>query len=234
MRNTPLLGRSQHTMPEPPTFIHDLTPQRGPRFVRAEGSYPPPPPPEPPKPRLKKLRLFLVLSGLTILALISTVFGMLMAVASDLPSLDNRAELRAAENSLLFADGPGCKKLDEAIHNPSCRLAKLTGNLNRILVGEGDVSPYLKNAVIAVEDRRFYEHEGVDYTGIARALWQDLRRRQAVQGGSTITQQAARVRSRLSPRAQVAQGQDPHPVPQHRLLRQRRLWGRVGHADLFR
>ena len=176
-------------MPEPPTFIHDLTPQRGPRFVRAEGSYPPPPPPEPPKPRLKKLRLFLVLSGLTILALISTVFGMLMAVASDLPSLDNRAELRAAENSLLFADGPGCKKLDEAIHNPSCRLAKLTGNLNRILVDEGDVSPYLKNAVIAIEDRRFYEHEGVDYTGIARALWQDLRRRQAVQGGSTITQQ---------------------------------------------
>jgi penicillin-binding protein 1A len=176
-------------MPEPPTFIHDLTPQRGPRFVRAEGSYPPPPPPEPPKPRLKKLRLFLVLSGLTILALISTVFGMLMAVASDLPSLDNRAELRAAENSLLFADGPGCKKLDEAIHNSSCRLAKLTGNLNRILVDEGDVSPYLKNAVIALEDRRFYEHEGVDYTGIARALWQDLRRRQAVQGGSTITQQ---------------------------------------------
>jgi hypothetical protein len=176
-------------MPEPPTFIHDLTPQRGPRFVRAEGSYPPPPPPEPPKPRLKKLRLFLVLSGLTILALISTVFGMLMAVASDLPSLDNRAELRAAENSLLFADGPGCKKLDEAIHNSSCRLAKLTGNLNRILVDEGDVSPYLKNAVIAIEDRRFYEHEGVDYTGIARALWQDLRRRQAVQGGSTITQQ---------------------------------------------
>jgi penicillin-binding protein 1A len=189
MRNTPLLGRSQHIMPEPPTFIHDLAPQRGPRFVRAEGSYPPPAPPEPPKPRLKKLRLFLVLSGLTILALISTVFGMLMAVASDLPSLDNRAELRAAENSLLFADGPGCKKLDEAIHNPSCRLAKLTGNLNRILVDEGDVSPYLKNAVIAIEDRRFYEHEGVDYTGIARALWQDLRRRQAVQGGSTITQQ---------------------------------------------
>jgi penicillin-binding protein 1A len=189
MRNTPLLGRSQHIMPEPPTFIHDLTPQRGPRFVRAEGSSPPPAPPEPPKPRLKKLRLFLVLGGLSILALISTVFGMLMAVASDLPSLDNRAELRAAENSLLFADGPGCKKLDEAIHNPSCRLAKLTGNLNRILVDEGDVSPYLKNAVIAIEDRRFYEHEGVDYTGIARALWQDLRRRQAVQGGSTITQQ---------------------------------------------
>jgi penicillin-binding protein 1A len=43
--------------------------------------------------------------------------------------------------------------------------------------------------VIAIEDRRFYTHNGVDYSGIARALWQDIRRRQAAQGGSTITQQ---------------------------------------------
>jgi penicillin-binding protein 1A len=43
--------------------------------------------------------------------------------------------------------------------------------------------------VIAISSHRFYEHDGVDYTGIARALWQDIRRRQAVQGGSTITQQ---------------------------------------------
>ena len=189
MRQTPLPGRSQHTMHEPPTSIQDLTPQRGPRFVRANQSPPPPLPPEPPKPRVKKLRLLFVLTGLSILAVISTVFGMLMAVASDLPSLDNRAELRAAQNSLLFADGPGCKTLDEIRANPECRIAKLTGNLNRILVDEGEVSPYLKNAVIAVEDRRYYEHEGVDYAGIARALWQDIRRREAVQGGSTITQQ---------------------------------------------
>jgi penicillin-binding protein 1A len=189
MRQTPLPGRSQHTMHEPPTSIQGLTPQRGPRFIRANQSPPPPSPPEPPKPRVKKLRLLFVLTGLSILAVISTVFGMLMAVASDLPSLDNRAELRAAQNSLLFADGPGCKTLDEIRASPECRIAKLTGNLNRILVDEGEISPYLKNAVIAVEDRRYYEHEGVDYAGIARALWQDIRRREAVQGGSTITQQ---------------------------------------------
>ena len=47
----------------------------------------------------------------------------------------------------------------------------------------------MENAVIAIEDRRFYEHEGVDYKGIARALSQDVLRRSAVQGGSTITQQ---------------------------------------------
>jgi penicillin-binding protein 1A len=129
----------------------------------------------------------LVITGLSILAVISTVFGMLMAVASDLPSLDNRAAVRASENSLLFADGPGCKTFGPS--DDDCRIAKLTGNLNRILVGESDISPYIKNAVIAIEDRRFYEHEGVDYAGIARALWQDIRRRSAVQGGSTITQQ---------------------------------------------
>ena len=169
-------------MPEPPTLISDAPTARGPRFVRATDG---PSPPEPPRPRLKKLRLLFVLIGLGIIAGISTVFGMLMAVAADLPSLENRSEYRAAENSLLYSDGPGCREPK----NPDCQIARLTGNLNRILVREGEVSPHLKNAVIAIEDKRFYRHEGVDYKGIARALWQDIRRRRAAQGGSTITQQ---------------------------------------------
>jgi penicillin-binding protein 1A len=171
-------------MQEPPTSIIQPSPTHGPRFVR-EGNGAPPEPPRPPKPKLKKLRLALVVLGLSVLALISTVFGMLMAVASDLPSLDSEAQYKAAENSELYPRGPECRELTE-----DCpRIAKLTGNLNRILVKEGEVSPNLKNAVIAIEDRRFYSHEGVDYTGIARALWQDIRRRRAAQGGSTITQQ---------------------------------------------
>ena len=125
-----------------------------------------------------------MLLGLTFLALVSTVFGMLMAVARDLPSLENQAEFRAAENSVLYSPA--------RLQRPRLRqlqIAKLTGNLNRILVSEGEISPHIKNAVIAIEDRRFYSHEGVDYTGIARALWQDILRRSAAQGGSTITQQ---------------------------------------------
>ena len=47
----------------------------------------------------------------------------------------------------------------------------------------------MKNAVIAIEDRRFYSHKGVDYTGIGRAFVQDVLKRRAAQGGSTITQQ---------------------------------------------
>jgi penicillin-binding protein 1A len=52
-----------------------------------------------------------------------------------------------------------------------------------------DANPYLKKAVVSSEDRRFYEHAGVDVIGTLRALWQDARSRGVVQGGSTITQQ---------------------------------------------
>jgi penicillin-binding protein 1A len=176
-------------MQEPSTSITQPSPTPGPRFVRSGGNGAPPQPPSPPKPakpKLKKLRLALVVLGLTVLALISTVFGMLMAVASDLPALDNEAQYRAARNSVLFPSGPDCRKLDP---DKCPQIGKLTGNLNRILVSEGEISPNLKNAVIAIEDRRFYSHHGVDYSGIARALWQDILRRKAAQGGSTITQQ---------------------------------------------
>src|SRR5258708_5657861 len=49
---------------------------------------------KPPKRKIKKLRLFFVLLGLGVLALISTVFGMMMAVASEIPSLENSAEFK--------------------------------------------------------------------------------------------------------------------------------------------
>ena len=175
-------------MPEPPTPIIHPTATRSERFQRTNGvPAQPPAGPPPRKPKLKKLRLALVISGLSILALISTVFGMLMAVSSDLPSLENRAQYKSAQNSVLFADTPGCKNLEKDV---ACQqIAKLTGNQNRILVGEGEISPNVKNAVIAIEDRRFYSHKGVDYTGIGRALVQDVLKRRAAQGGSTITQQ---------------------------------------------
>ncbi|HEY6779953.1 MAG TPA: transglycosylase domain-containing protein, partial [Thermoleophilaceae bacterium] len=139
------------------------------------------------KPKLKKLRLLLVLAGLAVLAIISTLFGMLISVASDLPSLENKAEYRAAQNSKLFfddPDDPACKDLGDA-----CELARLTGNQNRVLLDENQISPFIKNAVIAIEDRRFYEHTGVDYKGIARAMVQDVINKRAAQGASTITQQ---------------------------------------------
>jgi penicillin-binding protein 1A len=130
------------------------------------------------KPKLKKLRFFLVFAGLGALAIISTIFGMMLSVSSDLPSLENHAQLRVARNSALYAsDGE------------TVTLARLTGAQNRILDESADISPNVKNAVIAIEDKRFFEHSGVDYRGIARAVFQDVVRQRAAQGASTITQQ---------------------------------------------
>jgi penicillin-binding protein 1A len=55
-----------------------------------------------------------------------------------------------------------------------------------------DLPPYVPEAVIATEDRRFYHHFGLDPVGLARALYVNLRAGHVVQGGSTITQQLAK------------------------------------------
>ena len=64
------------------------------------------------------------------------------------------------------------------------------------IVGEplhlSDLPPYLPEAAIAVEDRRFWHHWGIDPVGLARAAWVDLTAGRVVQGGSTITQQVAK------------------------------------------
>lgn len=52
-----------------------------------------------------------------------------------------------------------------------------------------DIAPIAREAVVAAEDRRFYEHSGVDVVGIARAMWRAARSGRVTQGGSTITQQ---------------------------------------------
>ncbi|MBA4270340.1 MAG: penicillin-binding protein [Methylobacterium sp.] len=56
----------------------------------------------------------------------------------------------------------------------------------------GEVPPYLPKAFVAIEDRRFYDHFGIDPIGLGRALVNNLRRAGGVQGGSTLTQQLAK------------------------------------------
>src|SRR5207253_3412282 len=130
-----------------------------------------------PRRKLKKLRLAIVLLVLSILAVMSTIFGMMMAVSDELPSLENVAQFRAARNSAVYSD-----------HGRQ-EIARLTDAQNRILLTSSEISPNVKNAVVAIEDRRFYQHQGVDFQGIARAVWQDVLQQHAAQGGSTITQQ---------------------------------------------
>jgi penicillin-binding protein 1A len=122
--------------------------------------------------RIRKLRVVALLIGIGLLAGVSTVFGMMMAVASDLPALEEPA----TENSVIY-DVRGRK------------IGVLTGNQKRIYLEDYEIAPVMKHAIISIEDRRFYTNEGVDLRGIGRALWQDVVAQKAVQGGSTITQQ---------------------------------------------
>jgi penicillin-binding protein 1A len=70
-------------------------------------------------------------------------------------------------------------------------------------LGLDQMSPWLPQAVVAIEDRRFYQHPGIDPIGIARALIEDLKAGHIVQGGSTITQQLAKL-AFLSPERSLA------------------------------
>lgn len=126
-------------------------------------------------PRIKKLRLGLISMAVLLLGLLSFVFGMFMAVASRLPTLENRAEFSNARNSVLLDD--------------QGRTLGVLTQQNRILVNQRDIPPIVKDAVISIEDRRFYTHSGIDVRGIGRAFSQDVLRKRAAQGASTITQQ---------------------------------------------
>lgn len=63
---------------------------------------------------------------------------------------------------------------------------------NRIVVPLNQVSPWFIKALLAREDARFYQHNGIDYVGVARAMQRNIKDRKVVQGASTITMQLAR------------------------------------------
>ena len=82
---------------------------------------------------------------------------------------------------------------------PNVKIVSVDGELlaNRGLTGGAEVSldeisPYIPQAVIAIEDRRFYDHWGVDPIGIVRAFFTNMQAGETVQGGSTLTQQLAK------------------------------------------
>ena len=98
------------------------------------------------------------------------------AVSRDLPAIYNFAQFKASKNSEVF----------DAAGEP---IGTLTSNQNKILLSSAQISPNVKNAVVAIEDARFYSHSGVDFEGIGRALIKDVLSQSAAQGGSTITEQ---------------------------------------------
>ncbi|MGH3148367.1 MAG: transglycosylase domain-containing protein, partial [Rubrobacter sp.] len=97
-------------------------------------------------------------------------------VAQDLPELNDYRAAELAQTSVVY-DARG-NVVDE-----------LHGVQNRFVVGLGEVNPTLRDAVVAIEDRRFYDHQGLDFEAIGRAAWENARNFSVQEGGSTITQQ---------------------------------------------
>ena len=71
-------------------------------------------------------------------------------------------------------------------------LGAIPAERNRQPVPLSRISHWMPEATVAIEDRRFYHHGGIDVEGIARALWKNVNAGEVVEGGSTITQQLVR------------------------------------------
>jgi penicillin-binding protein 1A len=71
-------------------------------------------------------------------------------------------------------------------------LAAIPADNNRQPIDYEDITPDLLEATVAIEDRRFWEHNGIDYESVARAALANFQAQDVVQGGSTITQQLVR------------------------------------------
>jgi penicillin-binding protein 1A len=126
--------------------------------------------------RIRKLRLFALVAVLGMLSTASFFLGMVTAIASQIPELDPAHQQRFEHDGYMY-DRHG--KL----------LAVLRGRESRVILPSSQIAPIMKQAIVAIEDKRFYDHRGVDLRAIGRAFWADLQHKSVVQGGSTITQQ---------------------------------------------
>ena len=107
------------------------------------------------------------------------VVGWVVSVAESAPSLDTLKPLDEGANSVVYT-----------------RDGKRLGFINSLILRSPDRSSQIpqavKDATVAIEDRRFYKHKGVDYEGVVRAAVRNFTSHKTVQGGSTLTMQLVR------------------------------------------
>ena len=147
---------------------------------------PPPPAPEPPRPPTRRwariaMKTLAVLAGLAAAGVlcVGLVLGYGWLVASQrLPSIAALTDYRP--------------KIPLRIYTADHVLIGEFGEERRDVVHIAEVPRYMKQAILAIEDARFYDHGGVDLAGIARASLAALSNGHATQGASTITMQVAR------------------------------------------
>ncbi|NLI01285.1 MAG: PBP1A family penicillin-binding protein [Chthonomonadales bacterium] len=132
-----------------------------------------------------------MLAFLLLLILVAIAAGVVLLLilfvdtSRDLPSISDIANFSPEESTQIYYSdtGPDGKPL----------LMAALAAANRRPVKLEQMSPYLRDAIVAIEDTRFRQHRGVDYIGIGRALFRNLTGGNLKgEGGSTITQQLAR------------------------------------------
>jgi penicillin-binding protein 1A len=129
--------------------------------------------------RLRALAIIAVFAALfLILVGVVSVIAAVSAFGQNLPDVDRLSEADSATTTtrILARDGTVLARLYDK---------------NRIYVAITDIAPVMKQAIVASEDERFYEHRGVDLRSVVRAAVADFKHEQ-IQGASTITQQLAR------------------------------------------
>jgi penicillin-binding protein 1A len=143
-------------------------------------------PPRKGKPKAKRSRLLQAPSwrslgywaAVVVVWLGVALTGLVVWYAYDLPDVDRIAKFeRRPSVTLLAADGAELVSYGDLYGEP---------------LSLPEMARTLPLAVVAIEDRRFFEHPGVDVFGLARAAWANLMAGRIVQGGSTITQQLAK------------------------------------------
>lgn len=124
-----------------------------------------------------KLKLIIVLILFSVL--FGGIAGGYIAVSRNIPSIEELKKYNPAGGTKIYSDDDiliGELKIEKGIFVPIDNIPK-----------------HMLNAIVAVEDSRFWKHKGIDYIGIARAITKDIIHASLKEGGSTITQQLAKV-----------------------------------------
>lgn len=106
--------------------------------------------------------------------------GILWVALTPIPALNSFDSRKVAQSTKLY-DRTGKTVLYDLNHD-----------VKRNVVPLADISPYLQQATISIEDSDFYKHGGISFTGIARSIYKDITQLSFAQGGSTITQQVVK------------------------------------------
>src|SRR3954451_14969638 len=127
----------------------------------------------------KKILLSFGVLIAVILIGIASVVGYIVSIAATAPDINDLKPIdKGAVSEIFAADGS--------------RLGYVQSSEIRTPIQWKNMPVPLRQATVAIEDKRFYEHGGVDYEGVVRAGWKNLTSGKTVQGGSTITQQLVR------------------------------------------